>query len=196
MSPEDSSPTTVTADDQRLRVAALTRLQAYVKAELDAERADLHTAMRNGEGHTVWSPLRESDQIATVNRSKPKAKARVSDRLALETWLRERFPEKCETAQRVTAEGLEFLADAAPDLIETSVTVPEWAIAEVLTASAKAKKPTMPDGTTDVPGVEVDAAPEGTLSVKLSDDAAALVDELIEAELIDHRGRRREIGPA
>lgn len=177
----------LTVEDQRLRLAALAALAARVKREDGQARKDLHTAMADGEGHTVWNPLDESEQLATVSRSKKTPVATVTDRAALEAWLREHYPEKLETVREVTAEGLEFLADAAPDLIAERTVVPDWAINEITTASAKAKAPVAPDGTTGVPGVDV-ARPPGSLSVRLSDDAERIVTDLIAAGRIDPRG--------
>lgn len=176
----------MSVDALRLQVAALTVLQDRVKSELDTARAELHRAMRNGEGHTVWSPLRDGEQIATINRSKPKPIARVVDPEAFDEWLAEQHPDAVRVTRHATAEGVEFLADAAPELLEEHREIAEWAREAALKQAAKNREP--------APGVEIVAAPEGRLSVRLADNAVELVAELVRGGVIDLRGQpMREI---
>lgn len=185
---ENSTPRQPTVAERRLRVAALTVLQDRVKTALTDARADLEATMTNGESHTVWSPVRDGAQIATVNRSKPKPAARVTDRAALAAWLEAHQPDAVQTTRHATAEGLDFLGDAAPELLEHRRVVPDWAVEAVLKASAEARTPCHPDGTTGVPGVAVDPAPPGRLSIRLAAEAADLVTELVERGVVDLQG--------
>lgn len=165
------------ADEQRLRVAALTALQARVKTVLDDARAELHTVMSNGESHTVWAAAGE--QVATVNRSKPRPKATVTSQAALDAWLASHYPSECTEEVTVTAEGREYLADVAPELLDRRLVVSEQQRNAVIKASEKARQPAHPDGTLDVPGVAVDTARDGTLTVKLGDEGLAQVERLV-----------------
>jgi hypothetical protein len=185
--------TEMTTDDVRLQLAALNALKARVAAEEARVRKNLHAGMRNGESHTVWSPLDPDAQIATVNRSKPGPKASVTDRGELTAWLAEHYPEKVQTRRTVTEAGLAYLTELDDeDLLAREETVPDWAVEEVVKASEKAKEPCTPDGTLGVPGISV-SRPDGALSVRLSPEAADLVTDLIASGRLDTDGTPREI---
>lgn len=163
--------------DARLRVAALTALQARVKSVLDDARTELHADMTNGESHTVWADAGE--QVATVNRSKPRPKATVTNQTALDAWLVTNYPDECSEEVTVTAEGREYLADVAPELLDRRLVATEQQRNAVLKASEKARQAVHPDGTADVPGVSVDVGRDGTLTVKLGDEGQAQVERLV-----------------
>lgn len=193
MTEPDANTRPAPLDTLRLRVAALTALQARVKATLDGCRDELHEQMTNGESHTVWSPLDGDDQVATVNRSKPKPRAEVVDRDAFDRWMAEHYPGEVTTTRTATAEGVDLLADMDPGLVEITRAATEQAVNAVLKASEKAREPVHPDGTTDVPGVRVTTGTAGRLSVRLDPDAERLVSELIAAGRLDADGNPREI---
>lgn len=180
-------------DALRLRVAALTALQTRVKSELDSARDELSGQLSNGESHTVWSPLAPDEQIASVNRSKPKPSARVADRAALDAWMAQHYPDECRTTRTPTAEGVELLADMAPDLLDQATTATDQAVNAVLKASEKARQPVHPDGTLDPPGVRVATGTAGRLSVRLDGEAERLVSDLISAGRIDTHGNPHQI---
>lgn len=176
----------VKPDALRLRVAVLATLQDRVKVELDKARGDLHKAMDDGESHTVWSPGHEREQIATVNRSKPKPTARVVDDEAFDDWVAAEFPEAVSSTREVTEEGVSFLLDVAPELLVERRHIADWARQAALKQAA-ARLGTIPDG------VEVVTAPAGRLSLRLSPEAGRLVSELVTAGVVDHLGALREI---
>lgn len=185
----------LTPDEQRVRLAALAALKRRVALAEGELKDALHATMRDGESHTVWNPADDDTQLATVNRSKKKHTAAVTDRAELTDWIAAHYPEKVVERVAATAEGIEYLqALGDPDLVTVGAVVPEWAVEEIVKASAAAREPAAPDGTLDVPGVTV-TRPEGTTSVRLADDAAEQVAALIAAGRIDTDGHTRRIEP-
>lgn len=181
------------------RLALLSGLASYAADEVKTQRADVQLLMEPGEAHPVRSPL-TGEMLARVRCSNPKpvTTVTITDHVALDEWIGREYPERLIVTPSVstrTDEVLAVLAEHAPHLVEIATVVPEYARAEVVTASKKAGKPAGPSGELDVPGVTVTVeTPAPSVSVaEKADNFGALIVDLVTSGVLSADGTLREL---
>jgi hypothetical protein len=178
-----------------LRLAVSTFIQKRMKIEVDDVRAVASEELRDGDAHTIRSPLDREAKIARVSMSEPKPSATITNRSELEAWISTYYPEKLVERTEIVgamSEVLEVLRVHAPHLIEDRKGVPDWAVAELVRKSESARQPVGWGGEMDVPGIEV-STPAGSLRVTLDREADAAIRELWERGQVGMDGSFRQI---
>lgn len=180
-----------------LAVAVTAQLAKMVKAAGDQARVLAAPVLDEGASVTLYTPL--GAKLGKALKTDPEPVAIVTSRVALDAWLRKRYPDQVETVEQVspdTTAVLDVLREHAPHLITQAEVVAERMVPDVLAASKAAGEPAGPDGELDVPGVSV-TKPEGVLTVRLdSKTAPQAIADMWAAGLISLDGTLRGELPA
>lgn len=153
--------------DLQAEVNRLVLLSAFVSAAMDARNAlrdELAVRMPNGTKVTGRHP--NGDTLGTVSIADPDPEAFVTDRAALDAWIREQHPGELETIHDFgdPAEVAAVLAEYAPHLLVEVKVIPEELRARVVKAAA----------TQPVPGTDR-VRPNGRMTVRPGKAATELV---------------------
>lgn len=130
--------------------------------------AQKHARYESAESMTTGdrvNPTVNGEHVASVTKTKPRTTARVTDMAAFTNWCLQHHPTEVVTQARES-----------------------W-VNTVLQTSKKAGEPCAPDGTLDIPGIEVNEGDPG-LTVRLSERAEELVMILWSRGEIDLSGVR------
>lgn len=177
--------------DLALRTLVIKHVADVAKAAIAQHRDDLATELANGDRIAVTAPDNPALEIGKVWRTTPKGTAHVTDQAALVAWMAEHYPDHTITVERVPDDrwpaALDVLRHHAPHLLETVTTLPGWAEAEVLGLTVRARQACGPGGELDVPGVAYEPPGDGTVTVRLSDDAPTEIERLWRDGRIDLR---------
>lgn len=181
-----------------LNVSVLTWMAKRIKVTLDEGRASLGLLMKKGDTLAARSPLDDS-RIARVSMSDPSRTATVSNRAALDGWIRERYPEKLVERTEITGpmpDVLAMLRKHAPELVDDVKSVPDWAVNELLKKAEGLGFPIGYGGECGddaPPGIAV-KTPDGVLTVRLDNPGADVaIRALWDARLVDMDGHIAEI---
>lgn len=145
-----------------LQAAVLKVLADRVNTAQKQARYESAEAMTTGDR---VNPTVDGQHLASVSKTKPRTTAKVTDMRRFTDWCLEHAPTEVETQAR-----------------------PGWVTA-VLETSKYAGQPCAPDGTLDIPGIEVTQGAPG-LTVRLSEQAEELVMLLWSRGEIDLSGVR------
>jgi hypothetical protein len=172
--------TDFTDDHEALVLATLAQ---RVKARQDAVKAVVGQRYPDGHRETVRSPL-DGTRMGQIYRTDPDPQWRVTDREALEAYLR-LFPGNSETTVEIAPadlpEALAVLAEHAPHLLTDTTRLNPEAEKAALEQSAATGEPA-------APGIaRVKAA--GALTVKPDKAAGDAVERLVQAGVITWDGR-------
>lgn len=179
-----------------LAVAVTAQLAKLVKASGDLARVEATDAgvLEDGASVTLYAP--SGTKIGKALRTDPEPTATVSDKTALDEWLRKAYPDQVQPVDVVSDDTdavLEVLREHAPHLVRTVQVVDARMVPDVLEASKLAGEPMGPDGELDVPGVSV-VKPPGVLQIRLEKSAKHAISEMWSAGLINLDGTlRREL---
>lgn len=137
---------------------------------------------------TAVSPL-DGTVLGTITKSNPSPTATVDERVFAD-WMSANYPERVTWQSRITAmeAAIAVLRVHAPELLESSVVVAPYAVAEVQRLSAAAGRPVGPGGELDVPGITVGTKP-GVVSVRTEATAADAIAGLITSGRVTLDGR-------
>lgn len=158
-------------DQILLRLCYVKFVSAALKEAERETKSAIDDLMKKGDTLSARSPLDDA-KMARVNKSDPKPVATVSDAAALDTWIRETYPDKVKTETTVVGTAGEVIAvlrEHAPHLLATNTVVPGWAINELVTRSAGAGEPVGFGGEMGdmaPPGIKV-TTPDGVISVTI-----------------------------
>lgn len=168
--------------------ALVTKCVADVAADaIRARRTELADALTNGDRIQVSAPDDPELDLGMVLRTKPKGSASITDQAAFTAWMAAAYPDRVERAATVVdpAAAIEVLSEHAPHLVALTAVVAPWAESEVLTCTTRAKEPCGPGGELDVPGVTYEPPRPGVVTVKLSEDGPAVIEQLWREGRID-----------
>jgi hypothetical protein len=181
--PQSSEPTPVRIDPvvAAERFATVKALAEGFAALLNTMRENADLAFRPKQRQPVVSPTDPNLELALVSMTNPSPKAAVTDQTAFEAWMRERYPEKFQTRDRLigsTTDVIAALRAYVPEfvldsLVTTEDYLPDWETKAVLTHSKGAGCPVGPGGETGEdapPGITVET-PHPTVQVRLTEDA-------------------------
>lgn len=167
--------------DLALRALIVKHLADRTAAAIREHRASLAEEMANGDRVTVASPDGPAE-MGQVWRTKPKGTATVTDRAAFTAWMAERYPERVDTVWQIPEGGWDavvtLLQEHAPHLLTTHSLVSCWAENEVLKVTERARRACGPGGELDIPGVAYEPPGRGVVTVRLSEDGPALIEDL------------------
>jgi hypothetical protein len=177
-----------------LRLGVLTVLkQRVTEAERDARNV-VSGYLNKGNNSTVVNPANPEQVIAEVGKSKPKNRAEIESRRAVEAWILANYPGKAETKTVVIApqaDVIEVLREHAPFLLDEVTEVPDYVVNELVLKSQAAGEPVGFGGEIGdkaPPGITV-SAPEGTLRVVVQDGGADVVEDMWAAGVVDLDGQ-------
>lgn len=181
-------------DAALLRLGVLTVLKNRVmEAERNARDA-VSGYLNKGNNSTVTNPLNGGQSIAEVNKTKPKNKAEIVNRRAVETWILANYPGKAESKTVVIgsqADVIEVLREHAPFLLDQVTEVPDYVVNELVLKSQGAGEPVGFGGEVGEkapPGITV-SAPDGQLRVVIQEGGAEVVEEMWAAGVVDLDGQ-------
>ena len=149
-------------------------LRETVAAELDAS-----------DRVTAKSPV-DGTILGSITKSKPKAKAFVTDPDALITWMQEHYPERVEETHFIENTNMDAAIDLlrhdmlGAELVSTELALAQYTVNEITKLSEKAGRPVGPGGELDIPGVRVDF-PEGNVTVRLEPDVHEAIVAVIQS---------------
>lgn len=155
-----------------LAVAVTAQLAKMVKAAGDTARLDAADVLDPGDSTTLRTP--SGAKLGKALRTDPPAQATVTNKAALNDWLRRTYPDQVHTTEEPspdTTAVLAVLRKHAPHLIVRVSRIAERMVPDVLAASVEAGQPVGPDGEMDVPGVTV-VTPPGVLTMRLDPKTA------------------------
>lgn len=138
------------------RAAVLHLLGEAFNAAAKHEKTLTLTEM-SGRG-TLHPTLPDGTEIATVNVPKGSVRVTVTDEKALTDWVAEHYPTEVETVTSIRHAFLELLKDT----------------------SKKAGEACAPDGTLDVPGLEVHTQPPSSARVTPTEEGRKLAQQVVE----------------
>jgi hypothetical protein len=181
-------------DAALLRLGVLTVLKNRVmEAERDARDA-VSGYLNKGNNSTVTNPLNGEQSIAEVSKTKPRNKADVVNRRAVETWILANYPGKVESKTVVIgseADVIDVLREHAPFLLDQVTEVPDYVVNELVLKSQAAGQPVGFGGEVGEkapPGITV-SAPDGQLRVVVQEGGAEAVEEMWAAGVVDLDGQ-------
>ena len=176
--------------DLALQALVIKHVCDTTTAAIKERRAALADELANGDRVGVTAPGEPDVEVGLVYRTKPKATAAVTDRPAFTAWMAERYPDNVEPTARLIGDWSEIFAvleQHAPHLLDRHIAVRDWAEEEVLHLTVRAKQACGPGGELDIPGVAYEPPGPGTVTVKLSDDGPAVIEQLWREGRIDLR---------
>jgi hypothetical protein len=160
---------------------------------IKTRRAELADEMANGDRVNVTDPDNREIDLGHVLRTKPRGIAVITNRDAFTTWMATTYPGRVQAvitlptdSDRIAA-AVEVLYEHARHLLSEDLVVEKWAENEVLRCTERAKEPCGPGGELGVPGVTYQPPGDGVVTVKLSDDAPAVIERLWRNGRIDLR---------
>ena len=180
----------MSARDLALQALIVKHVCDVTTAAIKERRAALADEMTNGDRVGVTAPGEPDVEIGLVYRTKPKPTAAVTDRAAFTAWMSQHYPDNVESAARLTGDWSEIFAVLerhAPHLLDRYTAVRDWAEEEVLHLTVRAKQACGPGGELDIPGVAYEPPGPGTVTVKLSEDGPAVIEQLWREGRIDLR---------
>jgi hypothetical protein len=132
--------------------------------------------------------------LGTITKSRPNPQASITDETGFADWMAAYYPDQVryEWCITDTDAAMAVLRAHAPELLSRTISVHPWAKSHVLKMSADAGRPVGPNGELNVIGVEVTRG-AGTISVRIEQDAADLIADLITAGRVTLDGSLREI---
>ncbi|HEY2763353.1 MAG TPA: hypothetical protein VGJ13_04985 [Pseudonocardiaceae bacterium] len=150
-------------------------------------RSDLADVMANGDRFNVAAPDAPELNLGKVWRTEPKGTAGLTDASAFTVWMQDNYPDRVTWDARITDLGkaIEVLREYAPELVDEVPLVEPWAEAEVLRLTERSREACGPAGETNVPGVAYEPPGPGAVTVKLSDDGPAVIEQLWREGRID-----------
>lgn len=166
--------------DLALKVAALKVLQDYIVDCYTKARAEAAATMRRGERLVAWSPLDDTQKIATLPMSDPSKVAEIVDEAALAGWFKQHYPEKIMSGYKVIgsqAEVIAVLFQHAPHLIRRTEALQLEALHELKRSSAALGQPIGPGKELDIPGVKV-TTPDPVLTCRPTEAAFDIIRDL------------------
>jgi hypothetical protein len=172
-----------------LRALIVKHIADVTATAIGDRRKDLAAELVNGDRINVSAPDDPDLDMGHVLRTRPKGTAGITDREAFTDWMAKQYPDHVQTVQRITpgreADALAILADVAPDLVTSTTEVCDWAQAEVLRCTVKARQACGPGRELDVPGVAYEPPKPGAVTVNLSADGPEAIEELWRQGRID-----------
>lgn len=175
--------------DLAMRALVVKHLANVTAAAIGSRRKDLGEELANGDRVNVSAPDEPDVELGHVLRTRPKGTAGITDRAAFTAWMADRYPDHVETVSQIEpgreADAMAILADVAPDLVRSVPAVCDWAEAEVLRCTEKAKQACGPGRELDVPGVAYEPPKPGTVTVNLASDGPAVIEQLWREGRID-----------
>lgn len=175
--------------DLALRALVTKCIADLAATAIKARRADLADEIANGDRIGVTSPDDPALKVGMVYRTDPDGKATITNPSLFTDWMRLHYPDRTPTIPTIMDsrldEALLVLRQHAPHLLTETPTVLDWAVAEVLKLTEQARRACGPGGELDVPGVEYKPPAPGVVTVKLSEDGPAIVEQLWRAGRID-----------
>lgn len=179
----------MSARDLALRALVTKHVADIATAAIKARRAELGDEMASGDRIGVTAPDEPELEVGMVYRTKPTGTATVTDRAAFTNWMASNYPDRVQVIssieRRWMGEAIKALADVAEHLITETPVVEPWAESEVLKLTEKARQACGPGGETDIPGVTYEPPKPGVVTVKLSDDGPAVIEQLWREGRID-----------
>jgi hypothetical protein len=181
-------------DAALLRLGVLTVLKNRVtEAEREA-RSAVADYLGKGNSSTVTNPAKPEQPIVEVSKTKPKNRADIDDRRAVEGWILANYPGKAETKTVVIgsqADVIDVLREHAPFLLDEVTDVPNYVVNELVLKSQGAGEPVGFGGETGEkapPGITV-SAPDGQVRVNVHEGGADVVEEMWAAGVVDLDGQ-------
>jgi hypothetical protein len=149
--------------------------KAVIKEMASDVRAGAVQHCEPGESGTIRNPL-DGEKVARYSVTDPGWTGHVSNRSAVDRWVRARYPEKTERRDRITdmAEAIAVLKTVRPDLVEEYDLVPDHVAESLVRRSEQAQEPCGWGGETGAqapPGIEV-LPPKPVLRIVLDKDNA------------------------
>jgi hypothetical protein len=179
----------VSARDLALRALVVKYVADVATAAIKERRAALADELANGDQVNVTAPDHADLDLGYVLRTKPKGSAIVTDRHAFAKWMTTNYPERVQDVTTIPTtnlgEAITILREHAPYVLVEVATVMDWAEAEVLKVTERAKEPCGPGGELDIPGIGYIPPGSGVVMVKLSDDGPAAIERLWREGRID-----------
>lgn len=177
----------MSARDLAMRALVVKHLADVAAKAIKDRRADLGEALANGDRLNVTAPDSPDLDLGLVYRTKPKGTAGITDTQAFTEWMAAHYPDRIKWDTRISDfdEAVQVLREHAPHLVEDVPTVEPWAETEVLRCSERVKQACGPSGELDVPGVAYEPPGPGVVTVKLSDDGPAVIEQLWREGRID-----------
>lgn len=183
--------------DLALRALIVRHIADYTASAIKARRAELSDEMADGDRIAVTATDAPDLKLGQVWRTEPKGTASVTDRPGFTEWMAEHYPDGVDTALQVAEgrweEAVGVLRLHAPHLLVPHMLVKRWAENEVLELTKRAKQACGPGGELDIPGVAYEPPGPGVVTVKLSDDGPALIEEMWRAGRIELDGTVKEL---
>jgi hypothetical protein len=134
-------------------------------------------------------PLHPDLDLGHVLRTKSKGSAVVTDRHAFTKWMATNYLERVQDVTTISTanlgEAIQILREHTPHVLVKVATVTDWAEAEVLKVTERAKEPCGPGGELDIPGIGYVPPGPGAVTVRLSNDGPAAIDQLWREGRID-----------
>lgn len=182
----------MSARDDALQALIVKHLADTTAAAIKARRQTLADEMANGDRIAITSPDAPELKLGQVYRTEPKGTAVVTDRAAFTAWMVEHYVGHVETVPQIAVdrweEAVAVLREHAQDLLVDHQQVLDWAENEVLKLSLRAKQACGPGGELDIPGIAYEPAGPGVVTVRLSEDGPARIEELWRAGRIELDG--------
>jgi hypothetical protein len=179
----------VSARDLALRALVVKYVADVATAAIKDRRAALADELANGDRVSVTAPDQPDLDLGCVLRTKPKGSAAVTDRHAFAKWMVTNYPERVQDVTAISTahlgEAIQILREHAPYVLVEVATVTDWAEAEVLKVTERAKEPCGPGGELDVPGIGYVPPGPGVVTVRLSEDGPAAIEQLWREGRID-----------
>lgn len=149
--------------------------KAVIKEMAPEVRAGAVKHCEPGESGTIRNPL-DGQKVARYSVTDPGWTGHVTNRSAVDRWVRDRYPEKTEQRDRITdmAEAIAVLKEVRPDLVERYEFVPDHVAESLVRRSEQAQEPCGWGGEIGAeapPGIEV-LPPKPVLRITLDKDNA------------------------
>jgi hypothetical protein len=149
--------------------------KAVIKEMAPDAREEAIQHCEPGEVGTIRSPL-DGTRLGRYCVTDPDWTGHVTNRSAVDRWVTDRYPERCETRSRITsmAEAIRVLREVRPDLVEDYQAVPDYVAESLVRRSEKAQRPCGFEGEIGdnaPPGIEV-LPPKPVLRITLDKNTA------------------------
>jgi hypothetical protein len=179
----------VSARDLALRALIVKYVADVATVAFKERRAALADELANGDRVSVAAPDHPDLDLGHVLRTQPKGSAVVTDPYAFAKWMATNYPERVQDVTTIPTtnlvEAILILREHAPYVLVDIATVMDWAEAEVLKLTVRAKEPCGPGGELDIPGIGYEPPGPGVVTVRLSNDGPAAIERLWREGRID-----------